>query len=198
MFNIKSLCYQRINFETFSGYGQRNVKSCAINHDILVTMVTKRSRWPLLFCFVKIHVWYFKGVFVPNSRKVHGVEIAWSHLFTLTIWNAIVEQMTFFKSGVPQGTVLGPLMFLIYIGDGVKSQIRLFADGSLLYGIVNGEEDTKALQEDLDKLVKRSDKWQMILYINKCRTLRVHRSKTPSINHYTIRGPPLKSMSHHP
>ena len=110
----------------------------------------------------------------------------------------IVEQMTFFKSGVLQGTVLGPLMFLIYIGDGVKSQIRLFADGSLLYGIVNGEEDTKALQEDLDKLVKRSDKWQMILYINKCRTLRVHRSKTPSINHYTIRGPPLKSMSHHP
>ena len=56
------------------------------------------------------------------------------------------------KSGVPQGTVLGPLMFLIYInniGDGVKLQIRLFADDSLLYGVVNGDEDAKALQEDL-------------------------------------------------
>ena len=56
------------------------------------------------------------------------------------------------KSGVPQGTVLGPLMFLIYInniGDGVKLQIRLFADDSLLYGVVNGDEGAKALQEDL-------------------------------------------------
>ena len=52
-------------------------------------------------------------------------------------------------------------MFLIYIndiGDGVKSQIRLFADDSLLYGVVNGDEDVKALQEDLDRLVKWSDK----------------------------------------
>ena len=92
-------------------------------------------------------------------------------------------------------------MFLIYIndiGDGVKSQIRLFADDSLLYGVVNGDEDAKALQEDLDRLVKWSDKWQMTFNINKCRTLRVRRSKTPTINHYTIRGSPLKSTSHHP
>ena len=90
------------------------------------------------------------------------------------------------KSGIPQVTVLGPLMFLIYIndiGDAVKSQIRLFADDSLLYGVVNGDEDAKALQEDLDRLVKWSDKWQMTFNINKCRTLRVHRSKTTTINH---------------
>ena len=50
-------------------------------------MVTKRTRWPqehgLLvtptFFWVKIHVWYTKGVFVPNLRKIHGVEIAQSH-----------------------------------------------------------------------------------------------------------------------
>ena len=76
-------------------------------------------------------------------------------------------------------------MFLIYIndiGDGVKSQIRLFAADSLMYCGVNGKEDTKALQEDLDNLVKWSDKWQITSSINKCRTLRFLRSKTPTIN----------------
>ena len=55
---------------------------CYINHDILVTMVTKRTRWPPLL-FAKIHVWYSKGVFVPNLSKIHGVEIARSHYLKL-------------------------------------------------------------------------------------------------------------------
>ena len=76
---IKSLCYQRINCKTFFKFWSEKCKMlCYINHDILVTMVTKRTRWPPLF-LVKIHVWYSKGVFVPNLRKIHGVEIARSH-----------------------------------------------------------------------------------------------------------------------
>ena len=59
------------------------------------------------------------------------------------------------KSGVPQGTVLGPLIFLLYIndiGDGIDSQIQLFADNTILYTVINSMGDTSTLQRDLDRL----------------------------------------------
>ena len=57
--------------------------------------------------------------------------------------------------GVPQGTVLGPLMFLIYINDiseQVSSPLRLFADDCLLYRVIHTETDAQQLQSDLDYL----------------------------------------------
>ena len=58
-------------------------------------------------------------------------------------------------SGVPQGTVLSPLLFLLYrsnIPDIVQSSVRLFADDALLYGIVTSDADCDLLQSDLRRL----------------------------------------------
>lgn len=55
-------------------------------------------------------------------------------------------------SGVPQGTVLGPLLFLLYVNDipnDLSSPVRLFADDALLYATISSEEDTNDLQGDL-------------------------------------------------
>ena len=65
-------------WDIFKLWSEKCKMLCYINHNILVTTVTKRTRWPPLL-FVKIHVWYSKGVFVPNLRKIQGVEIARSH-----------------------------------------------------------------------------------------------------------------------
>ena len=57
--------------------------------------------------------------------------------------------------GVPQGTVLGPLMFLLYINDitrSITSPLRLFADDCLLYRVIDSQNDASILQQDLDKL----------------------------------------------
>ena len=58
-------------------------------------------------------------------------------------------------SGVPQGTVLGPLMFLLYINDiisNINSPLRIFADDCLLYRIINTSKDTIIFQKDLDQI----------------------------------------------
>ena len=60
-------------------------------------------------------------------------------------------------SGVPQDTVLGPLMFLLYINNITKVinlLLCLFADDYLLYRVINSVENTTRLQEDLNRLSK--------------------------------------------
>ena len=66
------------------------------------------------------------------------------------------------ESGVPQGAVLGPLMFLCHINDlpdTVKSQVRLFADDCLLYRQIKSQTDHTTLQNDLIELEKWAAKW---------------------------------------
>ena len=63
---------------------------------------------------------------------------------------------TIIKSGVPQSTVLGPLMFLVYINDineYISSPIRLFADNCVVYNTIPTPRDAEQLQGDLNHTV---------------------------------------------
>ena len=74
-------------------------------------------------------------------------------------------------SGVPQGSVLGPLLFLVFINDLpelVTNFCKLFADDIKLIGIVKNSLDQKILQEDIDKLVRWSKRWNMEFNEGKC------------------------------
>ena len=92
-------------------------------------------------------------------------------------------------SGVPQGTVLGPLLFLAYINDMpecIKSEIKLFTDDSLLYRRTHNNTDCHQLQEDLDKLQEWEQRWQMGFNADMCEVIRINNKKRPLCSDYTI------------
>ena len=80
------------------------------------------------------------------------------------------------ESGVPQGTVLGPILFLCHINDlplSVKSQVRLFADDCLLYRNIESQQDHVILQNDLKNLEKWASDWGMRFNAKKCYILSI-------------------------
>ena len=82
-------------------------------------------------------------------------------------------------SGVPQVSVLGPLLFLIYIDDledGVASNILKFADDTNIFRRVQTRQECHILQEDLNRLVLWSEKWQMLFNQSKCKCLHIGRA----------------------
>ena len=101
-------------------------------------------------------------------------------------------------SGVPQGTVLGPLLFLIYINDlpkNVTSSVRLFADDCLLYRPISSAADSLALQRDLTALEQWCLRWGMRFNVDKCNILRISASTKPISRFYTLGGQILQEVN---
>ena len=92
-------------------------------------------------------------------------------------------------SGIPQGSVLGPLLFLLYIDDitdGINSVIKIFADDTKVFRALNSPTDSPSLQTDLDKLLAWSKKWQLPFNVSKCKV--IHYGPKNSSSSYFIDG----------
>ena len=80
------------------------------------------------------------------------------------------------SSGVPQGSVLGPVLFVIFINDMpdvAKNICSMYADDTKLYGPIRNTKDHESLQNDLDKLVEWSNTWQLRFNEDKCKVLQL-------------------------
>ena len=104
-------------------------------------------------------------------------------------------------SGVPQGTVLGPTLFLIYINDiaeNIKSNIRLFADDCVVYRQIDSTQDHVILQEDLNNLFDWSNTWQMKFNVDKCVIMNIGNLKIKAKHGYKMNNQILETVKHHP
>ena len=100
-------------------------------------------------------------------------------------------------SGVPQGSVLGPMLFLAFLNDlpaCVSSSVRLFADDTIMYRPIKSATDIGILQKDLEHLDNWSETWQMDFHPSNCEVMRVQRSKKQLVDPptYTLQGHGLK------
>jgi len=94
------------------------------------------------------------------------------------------------SSGVPQGSVLGPLLFVLYVNDIVKfiqSELEIFADDTKIYPVIETIHDIVKLQQDLWNMQDWSASWLLNLNFEKCKVM--HIGNTPHSDYYvTVSG----------
>ena len=101
-------------------------------------------------------------------------------------------------SGVPQGSVLGPLLFSVYLNDLVTfacCKFRLFADDVTLCHQIVSNEDCLYLQDNFNTFLHWCQKWQMRLQPSKCEALCISNKRTPPMFTYFCDDLPLRWSS---
>ena len=89
-------------------------------------------------------------------------------------------------SGVPQRTILGPLLFSMYIND-LPNGLRRFADDALFYGTICCDEDAADFQDDLYRLEAWQQKWKIKFNLSKCKIICLTTKRDPpSGNTYSV------------
>ena len=127
------------------------------------------------------------GVFLSNRTQT-------------TVANGVHSSYVEVTSGVPQGSVVGPMLFLLYINhinNAITSQIKLFADDSVLYRKICIENDQVILQDDLDAISSWAEKWLMELNINKCSVLSITLKRNYIFHDYDILGATFRRVTNH-
>ena len=120
---------------------------------------------------------------------INGTLLSWFRSYLTDRQQRVVIDGSFSNwlpvtSGVLQGSILGPIMFLVYINDAPdyicsKSTIALSADDSKLHRAIDHPGAGMLLQQDLDCLYKWSQDWQMDFNSTKCKVLKISKKKTP-------------------
>ena len=81
--------------------------------------------------------------------------------------------------------------------DNLVCTLRLFADDALLYHKISHDDDTLALQRDLDKLGLWANRWQILFNPTNCYKMSVYRSRSPGVKDYTLYNQALVTVQQH-
>ena len=115
-----------------------------------------------------LHIW-FTDYLTSRSQRVL-VDGAYSPWVNVT-------------SGVPQGSILGPFLFLLFINDlpqaiSTTTSIVLFADDAKCSRVISSRDDYQGLQQDLDKLFEWTERWGLSFNLDKCEAIRISMKET--------------------
>ena len=117
---------------------------------------------PLALLYVRVGSFIFLSLSGYDLRHKQRVRV-----------NGCYSQWYRVESGIPQGSILGPILFLIYLPSVCRTQcpntkIFLYADDANVYNVVTCDEDQKSLQRVVDKVKEWCDQWLLSLNVTKC------------------------------
>ena len=140
---------------------------------------------------------------VPHERLLYKLEqygiagwlLTWFRNFQVgrqprVIVRGSCSSWTSVKSGVPQGTILGPILFLLCINDlpdDITSKIKLFADDTKVYRVLK-DTGSNELQLDLDKMSNWTNTWQLRFNPDKCEVMKITHRSDFSTPEYCLSG----------
>ena len=130
-------------------------------------------------------------IYKLSKYGINGRLLCWIESFLLNRQQSVKVRNSLSSkckvlSGVPQGSVLGPLLFLVFINDMpscTTSSIKLFADDSKLYRAIRNMSDAEALQQDLNNLYHWTRIWKMEFNKSKCHVIHHRRTNPKYIYH---------------
>ena len=185
------------NLLTISQHGFVNRKSCTTNLletlDILTEALNRGFSAVLVFLdFAKA---FYRVLHELLLIKLEGYGftgklLEWCRSFLVGRKQRVVmdnntAEWVDLISGVPQGSVLGPFFFVVFINDMpalVKNFCKLFADDSKLIGVIRNNMDKLALQDDLDLLVDWSRNWKLSFNEDKCKLTNIGKTALGAIS----------------
>ena len=200
---------KKYNILTEEQHGFRQNRSCetqliATVNDLAEGLNTGNQTDVILLDFSKA---FDKVPHVRLCHKLHhlginGSLLTWiKHFLTnrqqQVVVNGESSSPSLVTSGVPQGTVLAPLLFLCYINDittNIYSKIKLYADDVLIYRTINSVADCRNLQDDLNTLQDWALTWQMHFNSSKCEFIRVTNRKKIIEFQYSIQGDIIREV----
>ncbi len=203
---VKYLEDNKLIFE--SQHGFRNKKSCLTNLLEFTKFVSDKidEGKPVDVIYLDFQKAFDK---VPHERLliklaalgVGGVVLNWIREWLNDRKQRVIingEESTWVKvtSGVPQGSVLGPVLFLVFINDldiNLIGKIVKFADDAKLAHVVDNVEGRNKLREDLSRLFNWSEDWQMLYNLDKCKIMHIG-NKNEFIDQYAFGGQILKEV----
>ena len=138
-----------------------------------------------------------------HSYHVSGTALNWLSTYLKNrkqrvVVNGRCSDWTDVVSGTPEGGLLSPLLFAMYVNDlpdKIKTNCLLFADDVKLYHKISTSDDSLLLQKDIDSLCQWSADWNLNLNPAKCKSFTVTLKRSPISSRYSINGSTLERVS---
>ena len=191
-------------------HGFRKNRSCEtqlleFTHDVSNNLEKGKQTDVLVMDFAKafdkvchnllLHKLHHYGIQGKTNRWIHAFLSGRSQVVAT---EGFMSDSVSVKSGVPEGSVLGQSLFVYCMNDiheQLKSTVRLFADNTIVYLVVDTDADCDTLQYDLDKLAIWEKSWKMEFHPTKSQVLTISRKRKPIQHKYSLNNHLLPHVS---